>query len=320
LQGGLTSPGSSSGAEVPELDYNPELVANDNGYGGRREYCRMEEKIVYADRCEPYTEQTCLTQNVENCQQVTHRNCTGTVNTKVERVCFTVNELICSLHQNVEYDTIQEEYHVQKCSVVKENVCDTTFDIQLTHKDDFKCCDVESEHCEDREFVINDVTCKNTFDFDCQKEARTDGSYGKETVCRKTPKNPCYETPRNVRKEICEQQVQRYCQKFTNPTPQPVERQNCHFEPKKVCQLEARTRNRKAKRYTYTPDCKPVPREICDQTEVNNVAPVCTMENRLDCDYIPVKKCTEEQKQYCWKVEQVVQEEVCDEKFDYENL
>jgi len=309
---------SDSEDAAPEVvvEYNPELRANDNGYGGEQRYCHMEDRIEYVDRCEAYTEETCFTQNMENCQERQHRNCTGSVTSKVDRVCFNVNELLCSLEETIDYETVQETYQVQKCAVVKEQVCDTTFDIEITTQDDFSCCDVESEFCEDFEVVIKDVTCKHTFEFDCEKEKRTDGGYGKEMVCRKTPINPCYETPRTVRKEVCQQKSQRYCQKIPKKIPQPVEGQNCHFEPKKVCTLEDRTRTKKAKRYNYTPDCKPVPREICDQTQTNDVEPVCTTETRLDCDYVPQKSCTDEQKQYCWKVEKVVQEEVCDKKIE----
>jgi len=281
----------------------------------------MEEKTVFVDKCEEYTEKTCVTQNIEDCKEVEHKNCTGTVETKVDRVCFNVNELVCSLKESIDYDTIAEEYLRQKCTVVKDRVCDTTYDIDVSQRDDFQCCDVESLFCEDpKEVVIKDVTCKHTFDFDCSKEKKTDGSYGKEMVCRKTPKDPCYETPRTIRKEVCSQQTRQFCQKFTNPAPHPVEKQNCHFEPKKMCELETNTRYKKAKRYSYTPQCHPVPREICDQTEVNTVAPVCVTEKRLDCDYVPKKRCMDEQKKYCWKVEQKVQEEVCDKKFDYQNL
>merc|ERR1712025_132202 len=50
--------------------------------------------------------------------------------------------------------------------------------------------------------------------------------------------------------------VHRYCEKFSNIFPFPVEEQNCHFEPKKICELEMKTRPKKAKKYSYTKDCK----------------------------------------------------------------
>jgi len=42
----------------------------------------------------------------------------------------------------------------------------------------------------------------------------------------------------------------RYFEKFTNSFPQPVEKQNCHFEPK----IQQKTRKRKAKHYSYSKD------------------------------------------------------------------
>ena len=79
-----------------------------------------------------------------------------------------------------------------------------------------------------------------------------------------------------IRKEHCQPTTQRFCQKFTNSFPQPVEKQNCHFEPKKVCEIQRRTREQKAKRYSYSQDCNVVPREVCDQKEKKSVVPACT--------------------------------------------
>merc|ERR1712183_281891 len=101
-----------------------------------------------------------------------------------------------------------------------------------------------------------------------------------------------------------------------NIFPFPVEKQNCHFEPKKICELEMKTRSKKAKKYSYTKDCKEQPREICDQCEKKSIKPVCDTQDRLTCKYIPKEQCQDEDKQYCHKVEKVVLEEVCDMKFD----
>merc|ERR1711942_446438 len=229
--------------EVPETVYNPDLTANENGYGQRDPNCHIEEKVVFEDKCETYPEQMCYTQNVEKCRTESYKNCTGTIETEVDRVCFDVVELVRGLEEKIDFETLTEEFQVQKCTVVKDRVCDTTFDIDVNNRDDFQCCNVEADYCEEHEEVINDVTCKNTFEFDCKKEKRTDGGYGKE-----------------------------------------------------------------------------VARQICDQTEKKTVAPVCVMEDRLKCDYIPVKQCDEETKKYCYKVEKLVKEEVCDKKFATEFL
>merc|ERR1711982_14796 len=114
----------------------------------------------------------------------------------------------------------------------------------------------------------------------------------------------------------CARPMFRYCEKFSNIFPFPVEEQNCHFEPKKICELEMKTRPKKAKKYSYTKDCKERPREICDQCEKKSLKPVCVMQDRLVCTYEPEETCRDEEKQFCHKVEKVVMEEVCDMKFD----
>merc|ERR1712226_948625 len=116
---------------------------------------------------------------------------------------------------------------------------------------------LEYEYCEDAESVLNDVTCKKTVEFQCRKEKRVDGGYGKETVCERIPRENCYDTPRTVRNQLCRPQTQRYCQKFSNPFPLPLEKQNCHFEPKKICE-EA------DKQYCYKEEVVTTER-ICDK-------------------------------------------------------
>merc|ERR1712096_487579 len=37
------------------------------------------------------------TQNKETCQPELFKNCTGVIETNIERVCFNVNELVCNL-------------------------------------------------------------------------------------------------------------------------------------------------------------------------------------------------------------------------------
>jgi len=54
-----------------------------------------------------------------------------------------------------------------------------------------------------------------------------------------------------VQEEICKPQTSKYCEKFTNSFPYPVEKQSCHTEPMKKCELESRTRPKKAKKYLY---------------------------------------------------------------------
>merc|ERR1712054_537735 len=117
------------------------------------------------------------------------------------------------------------------------------------------------------------------------KSTKNDGYGPKGVVCDRKPTQNCYNIPRKIQVEVCKTDVHRYCEKFSNIFPFPVEEQNCHFEPKKVCELEMKTRPKKAKKYSYTKDCKEQPREICDQCEKKSLRPVCEMQERLECVY-----------------------------------
>jgi hypothetical protein len=298
------------------IDYDHGKVVND--YSPEQPRCTMVDKVEYKDVCEPYTEMTCVTQNEEDCNRVSFNTCTGVIESKQDRRCFDVTELVCGLKEQVQFNTIVEEFQVQLCTIMKERVCDTTYVIGHETKDDLQCTDLETTVCQDKIVTIQDVTCKDTFDFDCKKKKAAElgmEGYGMFTTCEKIPRKRCYETPRQVRTEVCQPDKSRFCQKVTNEHPTLVQRQNCHFEPKKVCELQKRTRNKKAKRFSYSQDCKPVARNICDTCEVKEVVPRCEQESRLVCTYKPEEKCSKRTEQYCYKQEVKTQEEVCDDKF-----
>merc|ERR1711909_227942 len=284
---------------APTQGYHPDIgQTNVGGYGVNKDpYCHMVEKVVFENQCEPYTERTCYTQNKETCVPRLFNNCTGVIETKVERVCFDVNELVCDLVEAIHYETLEETYQVQRCFTGKDRVCDTTYKIDMTTKDDYQCTNVE-------------FNCKR------DKSTKNDGYCPKGVVCDRKPTQSCYNIPRKIQVEVCKTDVHRYCEKFSNIFPFPIEEQNCHFEPKKICELEMKTRPKKAKKYSYTKDCKEQPREICDQCEKKSIQPLCDTQERLVCTYEPVETCNDVDKQYCHKVEKVELEEVCDMKFD----
>ena len=66
-----------------------------------------------------------------------------------------------------------------------------------------------------------------------------------ETVCYTQNKEFC--VPRLVNN--CKTDVHRYCEKFLNTFPFPVEEQNCHSKPKKIYEVEMKTCPKKAKKY-----------------------------------------------------------------------
>merc|ERR1712183_589144 len=167
----------------PVQDYNPDIgQTNMGGYGVNKDpYCHKVEKVIFKNKCEPYKERICYTQNEEICEPVLYKNCTGVIETNIERVCF------------------------------------TTYDIDTTTKDDYQCCNVETPNCYMEEKTITDVTCTNSVEFNCKREKTTknDGYGQKEVVCTRTPKQDCYNIPRKIQVEVCKTDVHRYCEKFS---------------------------------------------------------------------------------------------------------
>merc|ERR1711909_37223 len=192
---------------APPQGYDPDIgQTNVGGYGVNKDpYCHMVEKVVFENQCEPYTERTCYTQNKESCTTKPFRNCTGVIETNVERVCFDVNELVCDLVEAIHYETSEETYQVQRCFTGKDRVCDTTYKIDMTTKDDYQCTNVETPNCYMEEKVINDVTCTNSVEFNCKRDKSTknDGYGPKGVVCERKPTQSCYNIPRKIQVEVC---------------------------------------------------------------------------------------------------------------------
>jgi len=280
----------------------------------------MVEKVVFEDVCEPYKETTCYTQNKEVCKDMMIKNCTSVIETKVERVCFSVTELHCSLVEDIHYQTLREYYQVQRCFFAKDRICDTIYAMDMTSQDDFQCIEVNTPNCYMEEVVLDDVTCTDTIDFDCRKISPDEAEFlplvTGRVFCARRPRKDCYDVPRMVNVERCEVDTHKYCEKLTNIIPVPYQEQNCHFEPKKICEIQDRTRVKKGKKFSYRTHCDEVPREVCDQIEKKVIEPVCSMEIRLQCSYEPEEHCEEKEKTNCFKVERIIMEEVCDSKLD----
>merc|ERR1712212_965941 len=137
-----------------------------------------------------------------------------------ERKCFNVNELLCSLKENVQYEEIPAVFTVQKCHKMKERVCDTVYETELTEKDDYKCIQVVNPYCAKKDRTVYDKTCRTTVNFDCKAHgsssygassnsngdagySATAGGYGEsaeepEKKGHKSQETKCYTTPRTV--------------------------------------------------------------------------------------------------------------------------
>ena len=167
---------------------------------------------------------------------------------------------VCNLVEAIHYKTLEETYQVQRCFTGKDRVCDTTYDIDTTTKDDYQCCNVETPNFYMKEKTINDVTCTNTVEFNCKREKTTkNDGYGQKGHKRQKGGSVCIlvtslimNYPRS--KWRCARPMST-CTARSSPISSPSQ-QNCHFEPKKICELEMKTRPKKAKKYSYTMDCK----------------------------------------------------------------
>merc|ERR1719249_375681 len=186
-----------------------------------------------------------------------------------ERKCHNVNELLCSLKENVQHEEIPAVFTVQKCVTVTERVCDTAYDTEITERDDFKCIHVPNTYCAMKERTVYDKTCRTMINFDCKPQEYGYGSSGSDGYgssgydssdsyvgsgsapqykCKRTPETKCYTTPRTVSSEYCEDREQEVCEKLTERVPVPKEKQVCHDEKKKVCELEQRSQPKQVKK------------------------------------------------------------------------
>lgn len=303
------APAGGTGNTAYSIQDEDKTVSFDFYHQGERDGCVPVEKLVYVDQCEPYVEKVCFTQQTENCGPIPDTNCTGTMDQFEDRMCFNVTELQCELQEVVTYDMVDETYNVQKCTQVSDRVCDTVYDLQKTSKDDFQCIDLKNNNCWDEEKMIQDVVCKYSYTFDCGKHKPQDGKGA--VGCTKVPTKQCYDIPRKVKMQMCKVQASRHCDKLTSTFPYPAEKQACHSDPIKKCELETRSRPKKAKKYTYNKNCKPVVRQVCDTASRQALRAVCKPSQRITCSYAPKEKCTEENKQYCYKAEKTVVEKVC---------
>ena len=130
------------------------------------------------------------------------------------------------------------------------------------------------EECEER--------CKEVKRNDPEGEKNEEEEESRKEVKWNDPEEEGKEVDDKVDQEgEAKTDAHRYWEKFSNIFPFPVEKQNCHFEPKKICEVKMKTHPKKAKKYNYTKDCKEQPREIRDQCEKNSIQPLCNTQERL---------------------------------------
>merc|ERR1712223_258846 len=244
----------------------------DDGYG-KKLVCKPVYDTIYKEYCENYYDRICRTTHKEKCTDVPDHHCNAVPNNQQKRKCFEVEEVVCKLREDVKYQTVQVGFTVQKCNKVQERVCDTVFDVSSTIKEKSVCINVHNPYCKHEEKTIIDRTCRTSTKFDCPTEygyGKDDygkDSYGKDDYgddygkdykkpeCHKSSSASCYATPRTVIVPKCSTTSEKVCETVPQRYPDVSERQHCHNEDKKVCQLEESTQTTSPSSPRACPPC-----------------------------------------------------------------
>merc|ERR1712212_346835 len=199
---------------------DPKYSTPDEVYkAGDKDDCHPVEEIVYENKCLPYVEKTCFTQQQEQCKDVFERNCTAVIDQFEERECFDVTELMCSLAESIQYEMVDETYTVQRCTGVTDRVCDTVYDLAQSTKDDFQCVDIDYQYCWDEDKVVKDRTCIFSVDFDCKKQKSYDGKGAVQY--EKTPPRSATTPPGRSRRRSASPRPVSTARSSPMPSPSP---------------------------------------------------------------------------------------------------
>ena len=245
LVSGVNLPGNY-GTMEPTPDYGGEGYGTaDVEYGGSAhadKKCYPTYETKFREACEDYSEKVCYTTQKESCTDLPGQKCKAIQTSKQERKCFDVNEMLCSLKENVKYEETPAVFTIQKCHKITERVCDTVYETEYTEKDDFQCITITNPSCGTKDYTVYDKTCRTVTHFDCKATGYADndgygsgnsnpygdsygssntGSYGQNDssyghTCTRTPETKCYTTPRTVSSQHCEDREERVCEKSTD--------------------------------------------------------------------------------------------------------
>merc|ERR1712136_90499 len=250
-----------------EYGQDPHYGAKNSQYGAKHEKkCETYYDYEYTEKCINYKDKVCYTKYKESCSDVTKNNCKGLIKSEQVRKCTNVTELLCGLAETVEYEMATASYTVQKCHNLKERVCDTVYEPEVKSKDDYQCINVKTYKCTQSEKTMLDKTCRYVTKHNCETyEPKSYGSdyssgddsynaYGEEVMepkCTTKQEIKCYETPRTVPTMECKDDYEKVCKKLPENVPYAAEKQACHDEEKKVCELEERQQPKQIEKFVY---------------------------------------------------------------------
>jgi len=324
--------------QEPEVGYPPAPKAEypDSDYKEPKYDVKCETYYDYefAEKCVDYYDKVCYTKYEEYCDDVTKDKCQGVVKTEQVRQCTNVTDLLCGLVETVKYEMATASYTVQKCHKVKERVCDTVFEPRTKTMDDYHCINIKNYKCYNKEKTLYDKTCRHVTKYNCDSYPAhgpydagyaygKSGDYGggyeddySEPECKESIETNCYETPRVVPTLECSDSIEKVCEKFPENVPYAGEKQACHDEEKRVCELEEKKQPKQIKKYVYKKQCKKVPRQICSSADVKTLKPTCHPTTYKNCYYKPKEQCEQVPKTYCYKVPKKIAKQRCHKKYE----
>jgi hypothetical protein len=260
--------------------------------------CSLKEDVQYEVIQATYT--------VQKCQRVTERVCDTVYETqytnKDDYKCLSVSNLQC----------FPEE------KTIHEKTCKTIVN--------FDCKQAFTSSAGPVEFTTTGGGGGDSYGSDSygssdaygsSSSSASESSFGasegfSEPVCSKRTEVKCYNTPRQVSIEKCDVRPDKACEKLSERVPFPTEKQHCHNEEKKVCELEQRTQPKQVKKYTYTKQCRPMPRKICENMDVKDLVQSCAPHQHKNCNFTPIEKCVDVPKEHCYKVARKIQKQKCE--------
>jgi len=289
-------------------DYTPVLPPYALGYAYPPK-CQKIERLIQKDVCKPFIKRVCLTQTVQNCKNIVTPDCQAVVEFVPGQKCFTIEDVVCNMIEHPLHQIVPETFFEEKCFTKSSKVCDISHKIVSKEKKLVDCAMLEISKCRKKKKIINDMMCSYSMDLHCQKWLKG------HKKCHMTPKKKCKAIPRTVYEERCHPQVVKDCKKLQFHVPSVIKNSNCHDEPVQKCVVERKTMPKKLIGFTYSKQCKPVLKKVCEKADREVLNKSCNEVVSQVCMYRPETHCREEKLQHCFRVNKVVLDEICNKPF-----
>merc|ERR1712183_186644 len=211
----------------------------------------------------------------------------------IEKTCYTQQVEQCKDVYEKNCTSVIDESEHRECFDVTELICKLVENIQYEM--------VDETYTVQRCTRVTDRVCDTVYDLDVTTKD--------DFQCIDLEHQYCWDEEKIVKDRTCVYGIDFECGKHKDKDGKGAVK--CEKVPKKKCELEVRSRPKKAKKYVYHKDCKPVSRKVCDTCEKKTLSPVCDKVHKQVCKYKPEEKCQVEKKEYCFKTEKIIIDKVC---------